>query len=453
MDQRPRPATAAGFAVPLAANTAPGLLRRMQNAWCMYDWANSVYSLVITTTIFPIYFSAVAKDVAGPDKLVPFLGMRLPSGSLFSYILSAAFLTVALINPALSGVADVTGKRLTYMKRFCGLGALACMALAFFTSADFATGPLFFYLATIGFCGSLVFYNAYLPQLAAPEDRDRLSARGFSYGYIGSVLLQVIVLVPILGADMFGITAGLGSRMAFVAVGIWWLAFAQIPFSRLPQDTPNVMPIGRAARHGFRVVIGTLNRILRRPKLSGFLLAYLFFNMGVQTIMYLATIFGTDELHLTDAELIPTLLGLQLLAIFGATGTARASEKFGPISVITALLTVWLGISIGAYFVTTAVQFYALAGVVGLMMGGIQSLSRSTWARFLPAGSETRATSYFSFFDLTDKVSIVAGTFVYGLVQQMTGSMRMSSLALGVFFAIGIVLLQRVRGEVGLQRP
>ncbi len=431
--------------VPPLAKPATWAAPRVQNAWCMYDWANSVYSLVITTTVFPIYFAAVAKGQVGTDGLLRFAGLELPPAALFSYTLSAAFLLVALINPALSGIADAAGRRLTFMKRFCYLGALACMGLAAFTEADFALGPALFFLATVGFCGSLVFYNAYLPQLAAPADRDRLSARGFSYGYVGSVLLQVLVLVPILMPDAFGITAGIGSRLAFLATGLWWVGFAQIPFARLPQDAPSHMPLSRAVRHGWRVVLGTLNRIRKRPLLLGFLVAYLFYNMGVQTIMYLATLFGTEELHLTDAQLIPTLLALQLLAIGGAMGTARLSERVGPLPVLAGLLLLWMGICGAAYFITTPMQFYGLAGGVGLMMGGVQSLSRSTWARFLPAGSETRATSYFSFFDLADKVSIVGGTFVYGAIHQATGSMRASALALGLCFAVGLVLLLRVR--------
>jgi UMF1 family MFS transporter len=205
------------------------------------------------------------------------------------------------------------------------------------------------------------------------------------------------------------------------------------------------MPVGRAVRHGFRVVAGTFNRIKARPLLLGFLAAYLFYNMGVQTIMYLATLFGTEELHLTDAQLIPTLLALQVLAIGGATGTARLSEQRGPIPVLTGLLLLWVGICVLAYYISTPLHFYILAGAVGLMMGGVQSLSRSTWARFVPVGSETRAASYFSFFDLVDKVSIVAGTLVYGLVHTATGSMRLSALTLALCFAIGIGLLQRIR--------
>jgi MFS transporter, UMF1 family len=290
-----------------------------------------------------------------------------------------------------------------------------------------------------------VFYNAYLPQLALPPERDRLSAKGFSYGYVGSVLLQILVLIPILKPEIFGTTVGTATRWAFVATGVWWLGFAQIPFKRLPQDSRSYMPLARAVRHGFRVVLGTWNRIRNRPLLLGFLAAYLFYNMGVQTVMYLATLFGTEELHLTDAQLIPTILALQILAIGGAMGTAWFSEKKGPMRVLSVLLILWMGICAGAYLISTAEEFYLLAGMVGLMMGGIQSLSRSTWARFLPVGSETRATSYFSFFDLVDKVSIVGGTLVYGLLHTLTGSMRGSALALGVSFALGLFLLQRVR--------
>ena len=420
-------------------------MNRKQRAWCFYDWANSVYSLVITSTIFPVYFAATTRQANG-SNLVSILGFELPSSSLFSYTVSASFLTVALLSPILSSLADSSGKRKFFWQLFCYLGAASCAGLFFFTESTLGLGLLFFYVATIGFCGSLVFYNAYLPDLAPANEQDALSAKGFAYGYVGSVLLQILCFIPLLKPEWVGgVSSGTAARFAFLATGLWWAGFAQIPFRILPE----IKPLTENKRSGFTALRHTFETVKALPRLSTYLLAFFFYNMGVQTIMYLATLFGSIELKLADEKLILTILLLQILAIAGALLTARLSAKIGNIPALRLLVCMWIGICVSAYFIQTEYQFYALASVVGLIMGGIQALSRSTWARWLPE-NEPNHTSFFSLLDFTDKISIVAGTFVFGLVQQVTGSMRLSALALAIFFLIGLVILLRLKSKTGM---
>jgi MFS transporter, UMF1 family len=427
----------------------PKLLRAKQRAWCIYDWANSVYSLVITTTIFPLYYVSIGAERAkesGTEGMVTFFGFLLPSVSLYSYAFAAANLTTALISPALAGIADATGLRKVFWQFFCFLGAASCACLYFFTADTFSIGIVLLYLASVGFAGSLVFYNSYLPDLALPKDRDRLSALGYSYGYVGSFILQVLCLLPILMPVSFGgISAGMASRLSFVAVGIWWAGFALISFNAMPADIRKRMAIPLAIKAGFSALHDTIARMRAQPGMVPFLAGYLYYNMGVQTIMVLASLFGAEELKLPSPALIGTILGLQLVAIPGALLTARASSRFGNIPVLATLILVWIGVSIGAYYTYTANQFYALALVVGIMMGGIQSLSRATWSKLIPETDTAHETGYFSLLDVTDKLSIVGGTLVYGILAQLTGSMRISALGLGVFFVIGLIILLRGR--------
>ena len=417
-----------------------------QRAWCFYDWANSAYNLVIISTIFPIYYAAITKGANGLS-MVQVLGKSLPANSLYAYVLSAASLTIAFINPALSGIADGSGQRMAFLRAFCYLGSISCMGLFFFTPSTFWLGLTLFYLAAAGFSGSLVFYNSYLPDLAAPPDRDKLSAQGFAYGYVGSVVLLVLSLLPILKPGWFGgISSGLASRVSFLATGIWWFGFAHITFDRMPKDVrTKAGSIAAGIKRGIKTTIATGRTILQDQSLVRYLPAFFFYNMGVQTIMALATLFGSAELHMDSGALITTILLLQIVAIFGAMLTARASHRFGNKPVLLVLILVWIGVCIAAYGVQTAAQFQCLASVVGLMMGGIQSLSRSTFSKLLPPQEVYNQASYFSFMDVVDRLSIVFGTFAFGFVQQLTGSMRMSALVLCGFFIVGGLLLFRLR--------
>lgn len=418
---------------------------RTLRAWTLYDWANSVHSLVIVSSIFPVYFSATAlNDAGGP--VINFLGFPIKNSVLFSYTVSAAFLFTALLSPVCSAIADYSGNKKAFMKAFCYTGAISCSLLYFFTQETITFSVFCFWLSLIGWSGSIVFYNSYLPDIATEDQFDRVSARGFSMGYIGSVLLMVINLLVILKRDWFGnISEGMASRIAFLTVGLWWIGFAQIPFRRLPDGMKKTREAGNYLLNGFKELGHVWTQLQERPLAKRFLVAFFVYNMGVQTVMYIATIFGSDELKLPGQSLIITILLIQLVAIPGAYSFSRLSEKLGNTYALMIAVVIWIFICGCAYFVQTENQFFALAGVVGLVMGGIQSLSRSTYSKLIPATNDT--ASYFSFYDVTEKTSIVFGTLLYGLIEQLTGSMRNSVLALLVLFLLGFVLLWRIPSQ------
>jgi len=408
-------------------------------AWAMYDWANSAFSLVIVSTIFPIYYDNITEAHGG---LVPFFGTSIKSSSVFSYAVSLAFLLIAFISPILSAIADSNGNKKAFMKFFCYLGAASCGLLFFFTDIDNVwLGIGGFVGGLVGFSGSIVFYNAYLPEIATEERFDGISAKGFALGYVGSVLLLLTCLSTILKPEWFGgISPGLASRLAFLATGLWWAGFAQYSFYHLPSNVHRRSEKADPIAAGFRELKKIMGELSSQHLLKKFLLAFFFYNMGVQTVMYVATIFGKDELQLPSQALIITILILQIVAIGGAYIFSRLSERYGNTRALSIAVVIWVGICIGAYFVSSGNEFYLLATVVGSVMGGVQSLSRATYAKLMPDDTPDTA-SYFSFYDVVEKLSIVLGTFAYGLIDQITGSMRNSVLALMVFFIIGLVFL------------
>lgn len=413
-------------------------------AWTFYDWANSAYSLVITSTIFPIYYAAMI------DPEVEMFGTIVKRGDIAAYSISLSFLIIAFLSPILSGIADSRGNKKSFLKFFCYLGSLSCVLLFFFTKeTGLYFGLAFSILASIGYCGSLVFYNAYLPEIASKDKQDMVSARGFAMGYVGSVILMVVCLVFVLMYE----ESSLPARLSFVGVGLWWFGFSQITFRGLP-DVPKISSDLRIW-DGYKELKKVWNQLIDQPRLKRFLLGFFFFNMGVQTVMYMATYFGTDELKMKKAQLITTILIIQLVAILGAWVFAKISKALGNIQGLLILILIWIGICIGAYYVKTVTEFYILAFVVGLVMGGIQSLSRSTYSKMLP--EETKDTaSYFSFYDVCEKVGIVIGTLTFGLVSQTMGGMRQSALALMLYFAVGLVvlvtLIRKQKGTAQLDR-
>ncbi|MFN4145533.1 MAG: MFS transporter [Runella sp.] len=415
------------------------------NAWCLYDWANSVHSLVIVSTIFPIYFTNTAVNAAGGSD-VQFLGMTVNNAALFSFSVSFAFLFIALVNPILGAIADFSGRKKRFMQFFVYLGATACALLYFFDREHLTLGVVAFTVSLIGWSGSIVFYNAYLPEIATEDRFDKLSARGFTMGYIGSVLLLIFNLTMLLKPDWYGdIDSGTACRISFLTVALWWVLFAQIPFYYLPNRTPllNISPGGgRWIWNGFRELKKVLAELNDLPSTKRFLMAFFFYNMGVQTVMYIGTIFGSQELKLPDNALIVTILILQLVAIVGAYIFAVLSGKIGNTNTISLTLLVWMVICVAAYFVMTETQFYVLAAGIGFVMGGVQSLSRSTYAKFLPENTPDTA-SYFSFYDVCDKFSTFLGTIVFGLITQLYG-MRKSLLFLVLIFAIGLLILRQI---------
>jgi UMF1 family MFS transporter len=425
--------------------------KKVIRGWAMYDWANSVYNLVITTTFFPIYFTAVTKKQFGSD-IVPFLGRKFVNSSLYDYSLAVAYLFIALLYPVLTSIADTRGNKKSFMKFFCYLGATGCALLFFFNGTNLWLGILCFMMASMGFVGSLVFYNAFLPEIAAPEDRDRVSAKGFSYGYIGSVLLQLIgfALVILLPGDPF-----LAPRITFLLVGLWWASFAQITFSVLPETRSAGKITSSIIGESFNEMKKVYHEIRKLPILKNYLRGFFFYSMGVQTVMLAATLFGSKLLQLPSTKLIITIVLIQLVAIPGALLMSRLSEKFGNLRVLSGIIIFWIFICMAAYYTAYFKEqggdpefgFYALAIAVGLVMGGIQSLSRSTYSKLMP---ETRDTaSYFSYYDFTEKLAIVIGMFVFGLIEEVTGSMKNSVLSLIVFFVIGLVWLMRAQSLKG----
>lgn len=413
-------------------------------AWCTYDWANSVYSLVITSAIFPVYYQAVAVNEEGGDR-INFLGLHIVNSVLYSYALSLSFLIVAALLPLLSGMADYMGRKKFFMRVFATIGALSCMGLFFFTTDTITWGVFCCMMASIGFSGSLVFYDAYLPEIVTPDKYDSVSAKGYSWGYYGSVILMVLCMLLIQFHELLGIPgAALATRISFLLVGLWWIGFSQVTFSVLPGNPYNKHPGVHIYREGYLALVRVWKSLRGLPALRSFLFAYFFFNMGVQTVMYLAATFGEKELKLPELNLLVTVLLIQLVAAVGANVFARFSARRGNKMALMVMIVIWIGVCISAYFVTGAYGFYAIATVVGMVMGGIQSLSRATYSKLLPEEATDHA-SYFSFYDVTYNICIGLGTFVYGFIEQVTGSMRNSTLVLALFFVIGFSILATIR--------
>ena len=409
----------------------------------MYDWANSAYNLVITSTIFPAYYNAVTtvtKNGQIINDQVSFFGMKFKNSSLFDYSIATAYLIIAVISPILSSIADYKGNKKRFMQLFCYIGSASCCMLYFFKGNTLELGIICSALAALGYCGSLVFYNAYLPEIAVEEDRDRVSAQGFAYGYVGSVLLQLICFVFVFKPEWFGITdSSIPARLSFFLVGIWWAAFAQITFAKLPKGIPLAKKHDHSLlANGFFELKKVWGQIQKLPILKTYLAAFFFYSMGVQTVMLAATIFGSKELKMKTDQLIIAILVIQIVAIAGAYIMAKLSDMFGNLQVLLFVVFIWIGACIGAYFTYTATEFYIIAAIVGLIMGGIQSLSRSTYSKLMPPTHDT--ASFFSFYDVTEKVAIVIGMLSFGFIDSIM-DMRTAIIALISFFAIGALIL------------
>jgi UMF1 family MFS transporter len=456
---------------------------KVTRAWTMYDWANSVFSLTIATAIFPPYYESVSKAASiaqGNSPLAPYsldiLGYKIVNTAMYSYALSLGFLLVAFSSPILSGIADARKNKKFFMQLFCYLGSASCILMYFMTPETVYLGIILFILSLFGFGGSIVFYNAFLTEIVTEDKYDEVSARGFSMGYIGSVILLVINLIVIMKHNIIfpyhikafelnalGINMTdaihqaksyyevLAIKLSFVMVGIWWAGFAQITFRNLHEDKTHVLKEeGNIFHKGFLEIKKVYHEILlpQNIRIRNYLLGYLFSSMGVQTVMYVASLFGSQELKMATSELILTILIIQIIAIGGAWMFSKISAKIGNIYSLLIMLVIWIGITIAAYNVNTSVQFYALAGVVGIVMGGIQSIFRSTFAKLIPDESNETA-SYFSFFDVCEKIAIVLGTLVYGLLIDITGNMRTSVLALMLFFLVGLFFVSRIKNFKG----
>lgn len=416
-------------------------VKKTINAWALFDWANSAYALVISTAIFPTFF------IENTDKIVNIGSFSFTNSSLWTFAVSISYVIIALITPILSGMADYSGKRMYFLKIFTILGSLSCIALYFFNVVPLWVGTSAFILATIGFSGGIVFYNSYLPLIVTEDKYDKVSAKGFAAGYIGSVILLLFILWMVMSPNTFNIpgenAAAQGNAAAsigFILVGVWWIFFGFISFRNLPKDK-KLFSDENLWTKGFQEIKSVYSQLKYQPDLKRFLWSFFFYSAGVQTIIYVATVFAKLILNFESEEMIAIVLVLQLVGIVGAYLFAYISDQIGNKNSITIMILIWIVICLVAYVTTGKMLFYFLAGLVGLVMGGIQSLSRSTYSKMLN-DKEDDVTSYFSFYDVLYKSSIVAGTLAYGLVDNLTGNLRYSVLALGVFFLIGLYLLR-----------
>ena len=431
--------------------------KKLINAWAFYDWANSVYSLVISSAIFPIYFAALFAE----NNKILFLGYEVKNTAMISFVTAAAFIVVAFISPLLSGIADFIGDKKRFMRAFVYMGSLSCVGLYWFELNTIYLGLFFYFLALIGLWASLVFYNSYLPDVAYPEQQDRASAKGFSMGYIGSVLLLLFNLSMVMQPKLYGISGTEGEaamkamKYSFVSVGIWWFVFSHYSFYFLPKGNKNNEKITRSIFwNGFRELRTVYRQMAGNFPLKRYLTAFFIYSLALQTVMLVAAYFGEEEIAWgSDSEktigLIVSILLIQIVAIFGAILAARSSIRFGNIPTLIAINLIWVGICIYAYYIHTPMQFYYVAGIVGLVMGALQTASRAAYSKFLPETEDT--TSYFSFYDVAEKIGIVIGMFLFGAVDQITGSMRNSLVFFVIFFIIGGLMLFRVNKKAAIQ--
>ena len=423
--------------------------KKLINAWAFYDWANSVYPLVISSAIFPIYYGMVFAD----NNQIDFFGYSVKNTAMISFVTATAFVVVALISPILSGIADYIGNKKKFMKFFVFMGSLSCVGLFWFDLSTIYLGFLFYFLAMIGLWSSLVFYNSYLPDIAFEDQQDRASAKGYSLGYIGSVLLLIFNLSMIMKPQWYGIegteseSAMLAMKYSFVSVGVWWALFSLFSFYYLPRGNKGQKITQDILWNGYKELRLVWHQLTKNLRLKRYLRAFFVYSTSLQTVMLVAAYFGEEEINWgSDSDktigLIVSILLIQLVAIVGAIITARCSEKFGNLKTLFVINLIWAAICVYAFFIHTPDQFYMVAGFVGLVMGGLQSLSRSTYSKFIPETDDT--TSYFSFYGVTEKIAIVIGMLLFGVLDQITGSMRSSILFFFVFFVLGALMLLRV---------
>lgn len=477
---------------------------KIMKAWALYDWANSVYSLVITSTIFPIYYSILTTAsekteyvketgqwITVPVRhLITIFGKEYQPDAIYGYSLTISFLIVVLLSPFLSSLADTIGNKKSFLQFFCYLGATSCMGLAMFTGMqNVFLGLLFSITASVGFWGSLVFYNSFLPDIATPDKQDALSAKGYVYGYLGSVVLVIICLVLIQVFAKDAEQAKMYTRISFLLTGAWWFGFSQYTFKHLPQfgiikeqlpkdlvllnyknifekheESGGIFEVLKdnikfyidVAKQSFKELFKVGNTLFKDHNLKFFLSSFFFYSVGMQTIFLMATLFGKSEINLEQDRLILTLLVIQIEAIIGAVLFSKLSRRIGNKNVISIAIILWIVACLSAYFLNkenpnVEYQFYAVAAIIGLVMGGLQAMSRSTYSKLLPENSMDN-TTYFSFYDVLEKIAIIIGTFIFATMIDKYHNMRFSALSMSAFFLVGLILIRFLKLKTDKQK-
>ena len=420
--------------------------RKVINAWCSYDIANSVYSLIVAAALFPIYYERVTLEAFG-GEMVTLFGHAIKNTVLYDYAIALGYAIIILITPLLSGIADMGSYRKRFMVMFTVLGSAACSGLFFFTGANIGFGLLMTIIAVIGWAGATVYYNSFLPIIATPRLHNIVSAKGFAWGYLGSMLLFIFNIFTIYTWRFWGFASEEAAyRFSFLLVGLWWIGIALFSFRYLTEFKAKTKIDTDILSKGFREIAEVAKNLFRQRIMNLFLVSFLFLSMGVQTILLVATLFGRVELHIGTIELIIVILLIQFLAMFGSFVFARVSNLFGNFSSLLLMLAIWVAICVAGYFIQNAGQFYVLATTLGFVMGGIQSQARSTYAMLIPSDT-TDTASYFAFYDITEKIGIVIGMFGFGFIEQISGSMRNSVALLSVFFLIAFVALLFAAGK------
>ena len=419
--------------------------KKLIGAWALYDWANSVYSLVISSAIFPIYYS---QYVFSQTNSVEILNLDINKDTLISSVSAISFLLIAFLSPLLSGIADFIGNKKIFMKFFVYMGSFSCIGLYWFELETIEISLLFYTLGLIGFWGSLVYYNSYLTDITYPNQTNKVSAKGYTMGYIGSVILLLINLIMINFYETFGFESEIAAmKSSFAIVGIWWLSFSQYSFYHLPTGNRGVKVPKNIIWNGFKELNGVYKFIRTSKRFTRFLLAFFIFSFSLQTVLYIASYFGVSEIEWASSSeqtsgLIISILLIQIVAIGGAYFFTKMAQKYGNILVLTFAIFLWGAVCLYAYFIKTPIQFYMIAGLVGLLMGGTQPVARATYSLFIPDTKDT--TSFFSFYDVTEKIGIVFGMIFYAAAAQITGSVRFSVIIFMFFFFMGALLLTRV---------
>lgn len=414
----------------------------------MFDWANSAYNLVIVSTVFPLIFKAYIPDGS------TFWGLTFKSSdSLYTYAMCISYLIISLITPILSGIADYGGYKKRYMQFFSTMGAISCAALFFFDKDHQWIGIFGAIIASIGFSGSLVFYNGFLSELVPKRLHDKVSAKGFAYGYLGSSLLLIMVILLNTFKDtFFGVTdadSPIIFKVSFILVGIWWFSWARWTFAVLPKGEKSDLPKKEMMFKGFNELKHVWQQIKELPRLKRFLSSFFVIDLGVQTIVIIAPLFAMKVFDMKGGELVPLVLIMQFLGIAGAAVFSKISKKYGNVVGLSGSTITYLSVCVLACVANQKWMVYVVAGLIGFAMGGIQSLFRSTYSKLLPETKDH--ASFFSFFDITEKLAIVTGTFIYAGVETIASNLnwdfaeRLGVAVLGVFFLLGLVLLKSLK--------